>query len=168
MQKVTVFLISVLFAGQAFALGIRDFELASPIPVKDIEYTDSNKNNHNLNDLKGKVVLVNFWATWCIPCVKEMPALAALAKSFEGKDVVVLPLSIDYKGEEAVKEFYASQGIRGLPVYIDEKGRGFKTFGLQALPTTIVINKDGLEVARILGEIDWTGDEVRQYLLELL
>ena len=128
---------------------------------------DKNKDVVSLNDFSGKVVVLNFWATWCRPCVAEMPSLDKMARSLEGRNIVVIPLSVDYKGVDVIKEFYNQNKINNLNIYSDERGRSFKSFNLKALPTTIIINKEGSEVARVLGEIEWNSSEVKEYLREL-
>jgi thiol-disulfide isomerase/thioredoxin len=164
---IIIFTTFSLISSQSFARGIEDFEHDTPVFVKDIQFIDENIAINNLNQFRGKVVLLNFWATWCKPCVDEMPALSRLQENVEGRDVKIIPLSIDYKGIEAVQEFYKTNEIKNLPTYLDRNGTGFKAFELRALPTTIIINKKGQEVARVLGEIDWSGKDVKDYLIRL-
>lgn len=166
-KLLTAFLLSATIATSAFAGILDDFIHEEAVQVKNITYTDENKSNLNLNDLRGKVIVLNFWATWCAPCVSEMPSLDKLDSYMEGKDVVVLPLSVDFKGAEAVKQFYEQHGLKNLPVSVDQSGLSFKQFELKALPTTIIINKSGKEIARVLGEIAWDEKEVRDYLTGL-
>jgi thiol-disulfide isomerase/thioredoxin len=168
MLKKYIFLISIFISSSAFAASIKEFVHQTPVPTKTIEFIDDQKVIHNLNDYSGKVVLLNFWATWCVPCVNEMPQFAKLQQSLEGRsDIIFIPVSIDYEGAEAVKKFYSKYELTNLPVFVDSKGRSFTGAGLKALPTTLVINKNGQETARILGEIDWAGKDVRDYLTEL-
>jgi thiol-disulfide isomerase/thioredoxin len=146
---------------------IKEFALAKPVEIPNIQFSDDTGVIHNLTDYKGKVVLVNFWATWCEPCIREMPALEKLAGVMEAKDVVVLPISIDLKGVSAVKKFYADQKITGLPVLVDDKGMAFREYKLQALPTSFVLDKNGRLAAKILGEIEWGSKDTHDYLLGL-
>ncbi len=162
-----LFLLAILFASFANAATITQFELDTPVEAPNMRFTDDQNNIHNLSDYKGKVVLLNFWATWCNPCVHEMPVLEKLAKSMIGKDVEILAVSIDSKGAPVVQEFYKEMGIEDLSIYLDTKGKAFKDFKLQALPTTMVIDRKGMVVAKVMGEIDWDSDEVRKYLLTL-
>ena len=166
MKKIIPFLFACLVCFSANATSIGAFEHASPLKLKNIDFTGGDGYIHSLNEYRGKVVLLNFWATWCVPCVKEMPALAELQKNMEGRDFVVLPISVDYKGIEVVKSFYKNYGV-DLPAYIDSKGKSFRKFELKALPTTIIVDKSGDEVARILGEIDWNSNESKRYLINL-
>ncbi len=169
MLKNIVLIICVsLFANAASAADITEFELDQPFAVPNMRFIDDQSNIHNLSDYKGKVVLLNFWATWCAPCVAEMPALDNLAKSMIGKDVEIMTVSIDFKGMEAIKEFYRDNDINNLPILMDSKGKAFSsTLKLQVLPTTLVIDRKGMVVGKIMGEIDWDSDAVRKYLLEL-
>jgi thiol-disulfide isomerase/thioredoxin len=168
MLKKYIFVIAILISSQSFALGMKDFVHEKPLPTSNIEFVDDKKVIHNLNDYTGKVILLNFWATWCIPCVNEMPQFAKLQADIAGRsDILFIPLSIDYEGADVVQKFYTKYEITNLPVFVDTKGRSFTAAGLKALPTTLVIDKKGKEVARILGEIDWAGKEVKDYLVEL-
>ncbi len=150
----------------ANASQINQYLLSSPTPAPQIIFSDDGNTIHNLTDYKGKVVLLNFWATWCEPCVEEMPALANLAKYMKDKDVVVLPVSIDFKGINVVRQFYDEQKITNLPFLIDDHAKAFKEFKLQALPTSYVIDKKGNIIAKIMGAIDWNSNDTREFLLQ--
>jgi len=168
MLKRFVYIVCFLsFCSPSFASNLKDYEFADPKKLPDFNFVDKNKDVVSLNDFSGKVVVLNFWATWCRPCVAEMPSLDKMARSLEGRNIVVIPLSVDYKGVDVIKEFYNQNKINNLNIYSDERGRSFKSFNLKALPTTIIINKEGSEVARVLGEIEWNSSEVKEYLREL-
>lgn len=167
LKKILPIIIILLLAHTSNAGEIKQFHLDTPAPATNISFTDERNAVHNLTDYKGKVVVLNFWATWCEPCVHEIPSIANLAKAMEGKDVAILPVSIDYKGTEAIKSFYNEKNITGMPIYLDNKGKAFKEFKLQALPTTLVINKKNMIVAKVIGEIDWNSEDTQQYLLEM-
>lgn len=109
-----------------------------------------------LADYAGKGLVVNLWATWCAPCVAEMPALQALAKDVAKDGILVLPLSSDIGGEAAVKKFYAAHGITALPVMLDPKGVTARAWGARGLPTTLIIDRKGREQGRLEGAVDWT------------
>lgn len=162
-----LFFISIFFSLFASASEISQFELDQPFEAPNMKFIDDQDNIHSLSDYKGKVVLLNFWATWCGPCVEEMPGLEKLAKSMIGKDVEILAVSIDAKGIPAVQDFYKELDIIGLPIYLDRRGKAFKDFKLQALPTTMVIDRKGDVVAKVMGSIEWDSDDVRRYLLTL-
>lgn len=167
MQKILLIL-AFLFASAASAEtmpSINQFVLDKPFDAPNMKFFDDQGNIHNLSDYKGKVVLLNFWATWCNPCVHEMPTIAALAKAMADKDIVILPVAVDDKGVPAVQAFFKEQGIDGLGIYVDTKGKAFKDFKLQGLPTTMIIDRKGSVVAQVEGEIDWNSPEAHKYLL---
>lgn len=112
-----------------------------------------------LGDFKGKAVLVNFWATWCAPCIKELPSLARLAKARGGADFVVLAISTEKGADKKAAAFMAENGIE-LEPYADPKQKLFRAFRLQGLPTTLLIGPDGREIARREGEAEWDSDKV--------
>lgn len=113
-----------------------------------------------LADFKGKVILLNIWATWCPPCVKEMPTLDKLEKTLGGKHFAVVPLSIDKGGVFAVKSFYDDNFISHLPIYVDPTTQVLDTLSILGTPTTILIDKQGQEVARTMGPEDWDSPSV--------
>jgi thiol-disulfide isomerase/thioredoxin len=111
----------------------------------------------SLGDYAGKGLVVNLWATWCVPCVAEMPELQDLARKVAGEGILVLPLSSDRGGAEVVRRFYAANRIEALPVLLDPRGEAGRAWGARGLPTTIVIDRQGRERGRVEGAIDWAG-----------
>ena len=99
--------------------------------------------------------MLNFWATWCVPCVAEMPALDALARLVKPERIAVLALSSDRGGATAVARFYAERGIQSLPVLLDPRGTAARAFEAKGIPTTVLIDHAGQERARVEGAIDW-------------
>ncbi len=133
-----------------------------------ITFLDANGKERNLDEYRGKVLLVNFWAMWCFPCKQEMPALAQLQKEFGGMGLQVLPLSNDYNGVEDAKKFYKDNKITGLDVFVDAKSSAFRAFRLRGLPTTIIIDRRGMEAGRVMGYIDWNSENTKNYIKKLL
>ncbi len=111
-------------------------------------------------DLKGKVVVMNVWATWCAPCKVEMPTLAKLAAAYEGKPVVVAPISIDTPEAAQKARLFIAQNAP-LQFYHDREMKLPFKINAQGAPTTVIYGKDGLEIARVAGEADWAGAEAR-------
>ncbi len=128
---------------------------ASGTPVPEFQFTTADGAVRTLKDYAGKGVVLNFWATWCIPCVAEMPALAKLAALVDPAHVAILPLSSDRAGAAAVQKFFDAQGITGLPILLDQRGDAARAFGSRGIPTTVLIDARGRERARLEGSADW-------------
>lgn len=117
---------------------------------------------------KGKVVLVSFWATWCVPCREEMPALDRLQQKLGGPGFEVLALSIDADGVAPVKRFYADNGIRSLRIYVDPAMRATGSLAVVGVPTTLLIDRRGREVGRRSGPAQWDGPEATRTIAAYL
>jgi peroxiredoxin len=120
-----------------------------------------------LSDLKGKVLLVNFWATWCPPCREEVPSMAALKLIMGGKPFQMLAISIDQGGKEAVEAFF-KQANTSLPAYLDNNGAIGKMYGITGVPETFVIDRKGVIIKKIIGPLDWSAPEVVKFLNETM
>jgi thiol-disulfide isomerase/thioredoxin len=129
---------------------------ARPMPA--IGFGDAAGATHSLREFLGKGVVLNVWATWCAPCVAEMPSLATLAGKLAASGVVVLPLSIDRGGAAAVQAFYAAHRIAGLGVWTDPDGQAERSLGVDGVPTTFVVDRRGRQVALLQGGTDWGSD----------
>ncbi len=110
----------------------------------------------NLKDLKGKPVILHFWATWCAPCVQELPGLDAFAKKHDNTAHIVA-VATDLKDVAKVRAFYQARGIKNLKITFDKDSMLSRTFRASSLPTTVFINSQGHEIGRIQGMIEWTG-----------
>jgi thiol-disulfide isomerase/thioredoxin len=129
--------------------------LPSPRPLPALAFTDADGAAKTLADFKGRIVLLNIWATWCVPCRPEMPALDRLQARLGGSDFQVLALSIDRKGIEAVKPFYLELGLGSLGIYLDQSGAAARVLDTVGVPTTLLIDREGREVGRKLGPAPW-------------
>ena len=118
-------------------------------------FVDGGGRELTLEAFRGRVVLLNMWATWCPPCREEMPTLDRLQARLGGDDFHVLPLSIDRAGLDPVRRFYDEIGIRYLDMYLAEDLRAMLAFGAVGLPTTILINRAGQELGRLVGPAEW-------------
>jgi len=105
-------------------------------------------------------VVLNVWATWCVPCRKEMPTLDRLQARLGGKNFLVVALSLDRKGVEAVRGFYQEVGVENLAIYVDPSGQGSHALAIPGVPTTLLIDQEGREVARKMGEAEWDSPEM--------
>lgn len=131
-----------------------------PRPVTDIRFQDDQDHDLTLGDFRGRVLLLNIWATWCVPCRKEMPTLDRLQARLGGKDFLVMALSIDQKGVEAVRGFYHEVGVEKLPIYVDSSGKAGHSLAVPGVPTTLLIDRQGREVARKMGAAEWDSPEM--------
>ncbi|HUR43782.1 MAG TPA: TlpA disulfide reductase family protein [Aestuariivirga sp.] len=141
----------------------------TPKPLPEIHFTDGTGKARTLEEFKGKVVLLNIWATWCAPCRKEMPTLDRLQVALGGPDFEVLPLSIDSKGLEAVNKFYAETGVEHLSHYVaPSAGEAFDKLGIFGLPETFLIDRQGQELGRRAGPAEWDSPEMTAFLKNVI
>jgi len=131
-------------------------------------FVDGKGRDLTLADFRGRVVLLNIWATWCVPCREEMPTLDALQEKMGGGDFHVLPLSIDRAGMKIVRRFYDEIGLRHLDTYLAEDIRVMAAFAVVGLPTTILIDRDGFERGRLVGPAEWDSPEVMAQIQNLI
>jgi len=136
------------------------FQLAKePKPLPQLAFNDADDKPLKLGDYKGKIVLLNFWATWCAPCVKEMPSLDRLQAELGKDKFVVLPLSLDGPSRPKVAPFYADKKLSNLGVYFDKGRKAMQAVDVSILPTSILVDPQGRELGRLEGEADWEKPE---------
>lgn len=138
-----------------------------PKPLADFTFTDNEGRTLTIADFKGRVVLLNLWATWCGPCVKEMPSLDRLQGALGGDRFQVVALSTDRTAGAAVVPFYARLGIANLAVYLDPKSASLSALGPRGLPTTLLIDPEGREAARLEGGAEWDSPEMLAFLRKM-
>src|SRR6516162_3692519 len=131
-----------------------------PRDLPEIRFADEEGHDLTLGDFRGRVVLLNVWATWCVPCRKEMPALDRLQARLGGNDFLVIPLSIDRDGVAPVKRFYQELGLQKLAIYVDPSGKGTRSLAIPGVPTTLLIDRQGREVGRKMGAAEWDSTEM--------
>jgi len=131
-----------------------------PRAAPEIHFADDQGHDLTLDDFRGHVVLLNIWATWCVPCRKEMPTLDRLQANLSGEEFLVIPLSIDRDGVAPVKRFYQEVGVEKLGIYVDPSGRASRALSVPGVPTTLLIDREGREVARKMGESQWNSPEM--------
>jgi thiol-disulfide isomerase/thioredoxin len=127
----------------------------APRLLPDLRFKDGSGKPVSLADFRGKVVLLNVWATWCGPCREEMPTLDRLQATLGGPDFAVIALSIDRAGIAVVDAFYTEIGVENLSRYIDESGRVAQQLNALGLPTTLLLDREGREIARHVGPAEW-------------
>ncbi len=145
---------------------------ATPIQVADLAFEDSSGQARKLSDWQGKTVLLNLWATWCVPCKKEMPALDELQKKLGSSDFEVVAVNIDTRDPQKPKTWLKDTGISSLSYYADPTARIFqvlkergRAFGM---PTTLLIDKNGCEVATLAGPAEWASSDAARFVEKAL
>ncbi|MDQ2801973.1 MAG: TlpA family protein disulfide reductase [Pseudomonadota bacterium] len=130
--------------------------LSAPAKPPEVAFRTPDGAPRRLSDYRGQGLVVNLWATWCAPCVAELPSLAALAKTVAADNIAVLPISSDHGGAAAVKAFYKTHALTGLPVLLDPEGALMHAFAAPGIPATYVIDLAGVERGRAEGAMDWS------------
>jgi len=138
-----------------------------PLEPPPIAFTDEAGDERSLADYRGTPVAVHFWATWCFPCRAEMPTMDALQREL-GDELIVLPLSLDRDGAELVRNYYNDHNLTTLPVFIDEKMAAGRALRVHGIPATVFVNGEGAEVARVLGDRDWSDPDVIELVRHII
>ena len=135
--------------------------------LENIIFTDVDNKSVNLKEFSSQLVIINFWATWCAPCREEMPSLNNLQKLKGEKKIMIIPINIGGENISTSKRFFDDLLIEELQVFVGDGAGIAKNLKLRGLPTTLFIDKDGYEFARIVGSIDFNSDEFLNWLNEL-
>jgi len=134
----------------------------------DTPFFNANKEEITIASLKGRGVVLNFWATWCAPCVREMPALDRLAAKLKGTGINVITVSEDRKALKKIQPFFDANGIENLGVFFDVKGHLSRKVGVEGLPTTVLVGADGQFHGRVLGVLEWDSPQTINFLTQTL
>lgn len=140
---------------------------SQPFPAPEVSLADPTGQTVELSGLRGKPVIVNLWATWCGPCLREMPSLERL-QSRLGERIAVLAVSEDRGGDKAVEPFIAKLGLKSVKVYLDPKSEVGHAFGARGLPTSFLIDREGKVLGRIEGAAEWDSPKILGILEPLL
>jgi thiol-disulfide isomerase/thioredoxin len=160
--------LSPVWAGGAETIKLGEFiPLSPPQPAPQVAFTDADGRPASLADFAGKPAVVNLWATWCQPCLKEMPSLERLQAKLAGK-LTVAAVSQDRLGGKLVNPFVVEQRLQGLKIYLDPKGDVARAFEARGLPTSIVLDRSGRVVGRVEGPAEWDSDKMIAVLQPLL
>jgi thiol-disulfide isomerase/thioredoxin len=139
---------------------VAHFSLSNPrLPAPAVAFSDVEGKEVSLAAFRGRVVLVNFWATWCLPCLKEMPALDRLQARVGNADLVVAAVSIDRGGRATAEPWLEQNGIRNLTLYLDPAARTAMAFRVSELPVSVLIDRGGNVVGRMVGPAEWDAPE---------
>ena len=136
----------------------------NPKIYEEVVFKDSNNYDVNLDDFKGKLLILNFWATWCAPCREEMPSLDDLQSNSNFDNLKIFPINIGQENFSKSDSFFKELGIQNLEIYFDAPITLAKKFSLRGVPTTILFNKKGEEFGRIMGSIDFNNLEFINWL----
>lgn len=139
-----------------------------PTILPRLGFLDVDGKPQSLEQYAGHGLVLNLWATWCVPCVAEMPALDALARTLAPSGIRVLTVSLDRGGAAAVRPFFATHGIGSLPILLDPHSALLGALGLDGIPTTLLVDKAGLEVARLQGPVDWASPQAAALVTRLI
>jgi thiol-disulfide isomerase/thioredoxin len=132
----------------------------------DFQLEDTEGNQVSLSGLRGKVVLVNFWATWCPPCIEEMPSMEKLNEVMAGGDFVMLAINTEQNGRSLVPEFLKKSPYT-FPILYDDKGVAQQLYGVYKFPESFIVGKDGTVVEKIIGPLNWSSPETIKFLKNL-
>jgi len=158
-----IFLITNSFAEEVF--DIKNLIINKELKKYDnLSFLDDKNNQINLDDSNGNLILLNFWATWCAPCKEEMPSLDNLQSNKNLNNLKIFPINVGKDNLKKALEFFEDLEITNLNIYFDNPSTLAKTFSLRGVPTSILINKDGYEFARIMGSIDFNDKNFIRWL----
>jgi len=135
-----------------------------PKPISSLIFEDFSGNEINLNHYNGKLVIINFWATWCAPCKREMPSLDKLYQDNNFKNLQIFPVNMEQPNILKTKKFFTDLNIQTLEIFFDHNLNFVKEFKLRGVPTTVLINKKGEEFARIIGEVNFQDKKFLKWL----
>ena len=141
---------------------------SDPVAVSSETFTDPDGGTFSLSDFEGKHVLVNFWATWCAPCRKEMPMLSELQAEFGGDAFEVVTIATGRNEIAGIRRFFEEVGVDNLPLYLDPRSGLARDMGVFGLPITLILDREGREIARMRGDAEWNSDSAKAILRALL
>jgi len=160
-----IYLITINFSYASQKPDIKNLVLIkNPKIYEDVTFSDIDRKKVNLADFKGKLLILNFWATWCAPCKEEMPSLDYLQSNSNLDNLKIFPINIGQEDISKSKFFFKELNIQNLNIYFDESVNLAKKFSLRGIPTTILFNKDGKEFARVIGSIDFNDKKFINWL----
>jgi len=133
------------------------------LPAPDFTLQNQQGQKVNLAELRGKVVIVNFWATWCPPCRREMPSMEALYQTFRDDDLVLLAINVENEGRQNVAKFL-QESPYSFPILLDEDARVQNLYGVFQFPESFIIDRNGIVVKKVIGAIHWMGGDVYNLL----
>lgn len=163
---ITVFILVLGFAAQGRANELaKNFTPTTPIQaLPNFNFADEKGVNQTLEGFRGRYILLNLWASWCAPCVEEMPSLNALRDKFDFKDLNIIALNVDRNGTAIAQAFMTRHNLKNLLAYVDTSGRVPYTLKTRGLPTTFLIDREGREIGRVEGAVNWSSPDAIAFL----
>ena len=134
----------------------------NPLQVSQVKFKDFYLKDIEVNKNDGKIKVINFWATWCQPCKKEMPSLDNFSNL--SKDILIYPVNLEKPNKDKTRKFYQDLNLKNLKIYFDPEFELTKQFKLRGVPTTILLNKEGNEFARIIGDINFEDEKFIEWI----
>ena len=175
MRKLLVVLYTAFLIGanaaSADVAALRDGDMKklalheAPVTIPEVLLLDAEDGEQSLSDYKGKWVVLNFWATWCAPCRHEMPSLDRLQAAMP--EIAVIPVATGRNAVEGIRRFFTEAEIKGLPILRDPTSELARGMGVMGLPVTVILNPEGQEVARLIGDAEWDSDSAKAVLAAL-
>ncbi len=156
--------LSALAVGEMEGLTVHE----EPVRASSLPYLTMAETEATLADYEGRYVLLNFWATWCVPCRHEMPGLDALQRQFGGDDFAVVTLATGRNSPQAMRRFFDDEGITELTLYRDINQQIAREMGILGLPMTVILNREGQEIARLRGEAEWDSSDAITLIAALI
>lgn len=141
---------------------------AAPQPVSEQPFTTWEGGEGYLSDYAGKYVVLNFWATWCPPCLKEMPHLSALQTALGGESFEVVTIATGRNPPQAMQRFFTEIAVDNLPLHTDPRQTIAREMAVLGLPITVILNPEGQEIARMRGDADWSSDSAKAIISALI
>jgi thiol-disulfide isomerase/thioredoxin len=160
LASVTLLLAS-FFVTFAYAAEIE--KLASPQKLPEISYIDENGRKETLDFSKNRITALHFWATWCTPCVQELPEVDKAQTIYKNQGFQVVAISLDLK-KENVESFFAENKIKNLPQFFDNNMQNYQNLKIKGLPSTIFVNENGEEIARVSGALGWESKNTKAFI----
>lgn len=154
-----VLLALTIFSHSAIAQ-LNGYQTIQPVEQIDFVFTDAEGKTHKVSDYRGKIVILNFWATWCGPCVAEMPSLNNLAETFPSEEVAILTICKERKLLPDAQQLFKNRNLKSLPLFFDENSEGITKMGVKGLPTTFILNREGYLIGKLQGGTEWDHYEV--------
>lgn len=140
--------------------------LDAPVAVPEAVLLDAEDGEHRLSDYTGKWVVLNFWATWCAPCRREMPSLERLQAAMP--EIAVVPVATGRNAVEGIRRFFEEAGVKSLPILRDPQSDLARAMHVMGLPVTVIIDPEGREVARLIGDAEWDSASAKAVLAALV